>query len=173
MWRRYPAIDLAGFRRLADLERRVLYSPVAVVLVLIGVAGGLYVLWELPRGVEALPRSLMVGYGTFLVSYVALMAYYYAWRFPRLRCPQCERSMSPHVADMDEGDWRLILWAIEIGGRYYRRPHGEDDRRPWIRLMRHVRACPECRTFVECSSLHFETCSDEELSTLQQRFPAS
>ena len=178
MWReallvgRRPTIELAGFQRLVELERRVIHSPVAVLLVLIGVAGAIHALWSLRLGVEAMPRSLLVGYGTFLASYAGLLAYYFLYSFPRLRCPGCSQRMQAFIADVDDGSWRQFIQAFEIGGRYYRRPHDEDDRRPWIRLMRLVRACPRCKTFIECSHLHYETCTEEELAHLRERFPA-
>jgi hypothetical protein len=164
-----PTIELAGFQRLADLQRRVNCSPVAVLLVLIGVAGGIHVLWSLRLGVEAMPQSLLVGYGTFMASYLGLLAYYHWYRFPRLRCPQCGERMQANLADLDDASRPKLLSTVELSGRYYLRPYDEDDRRPWVRLMRLVRACAGCKTFIECSHLHFETCTADELALLEQR----
>jgi len=169
MSRNHPLIDLTGFERLRALERRVYYSPVAIALALIGLCGGAYVLWSLRLGPEMFSQHFLIGYGLFLASYLGLLGYLYVYRFRRLACPSCGQLMQAFVADLDDGTWRRFIFALEINGRYYRRPYDEDDRRPWIRLMKQVRACPRCRTIVDCSRLLHETCTDEELEQIRQR----
>jgi hypothetical protein len=171
MWAWHPYIELKGFQRLRNLERRIFYSPVVIIVTLIGLAGGAYVLWNLRRGIEEFPKTILIGYGTFVVHYLGLMVYLFGYRFRHLKCPGCGQVMQAFLADMDEGTWRRFIQAFEIGGRYYRRPYDEDDRRPWVRLMQSVRACRHCRTYVNCSHIRFETCTEEELAQLQQRLP--
>jgi hypothetical protein len=170
---RDPFIELAGFERLHALERRVYYSPVAIFLTLIALGAAVYWFWSLGLGVERFfAEPFFIGYGVFLASYAGLICYYYLYRFRRLPCPSCGQIMQPYVADMGEGGWRRMIFAIEIGGRYYRQPYDEDDRRPWIRLMKHVRACRDCRKFFDCSRLVMETCTEDELALLEQRVRA-
>jgi hypothetical protein len=76
--------------------------------------------------------------------------------------------MQPFINDVDDPGPR-ILRVVEIAGRFYRPPYSEDDNRPWIRLMVHIRACPTCKTFVNCSRLHYETCTEEELGLIRKR----
>jgi hypothetical protein len=171
MWgSRPPVIELTGFERLHALERRIYYSPVAVGLALIGIGGCVYWFWSMRRGLDAFPVSFFIAYGLFLISYLGTLAYLYGYRFRRLKCPGCDQQMQAFAADMGEGAWRRLILAFEIEGRYYRRPLDEDDRRPWVRLMKGVRACTKCRTFVDCSRLHQETCTAEELEVLEGRF---
>jgi hypothetical protein len=147
MSRQHPFIELEGYERLHALERRIAYSPTAIILSLIGLAGGVYSFSRLGREPEVLSANFLLGYGVVLATYLALLAYYYGYRFRRLKCPGCGLLMQAHIADMEEGAWRRLILAFEKDGRYYRRPYGEDDPRPWIRLMRVVRACPRCRRF--------------------------
>jgi hypothetical protein len=156
-------IDLKGYERQHNLERQVWYSPIAIGIGLLGLAAAAYTFWNLTRGVVIAPFQLFVGYGAFLLAYFGLLAYYYAYRFRRLKCPGCGKGFQPHVADMS------LVQSLEIGGRYYRRPHDGDDQRPWIRLMRMVRACQRCKTFVDCSRFHYETCTKDELYQIEQR----
>ncbi len=168
----YPTIDLAGYERLHDVERRVWYSPVAIVLAIIGFAAAGYAFWGLGRGFPVSPQHTFIGYAVFLGVYGCLLAYYYGYRFRRLKCPGCEQLMQPYLTDLgDEGGFG-ILRQVNISGRSYRPPYHEDDDRPWVRLMLHVRACPDCKKFVSCSRLHFETCSEEELAQIRQRVGA-
>jgi len=173
MSKQLPTIDLGGYQRLTDLERRIWYSPLSIAVYSIGLAGAAYEFWNLRGGLAAIPRGMFIGHGLFIASYVFLWAYFYGYRFRRLKCPGCDQRMQPFVADFDDGPWRRFIMAIEIGGRFYRRPYGEDDRRSWIRLMKHVRACPGCHTFVDCSRLHQQSCTDAELAQLRQRLPAA
>jgi ferredoxin len=173
MWpfRTRPAatIELSRFERLHELERRVWYSPVAIGLGLLAIGAAGYTFWNLKRGLLVEPQHMFVGYGAFLILYFSLLAYIYAYRFPRLKCPGCGKCMPACVADTEEGGWRSVVYAVEINGRFYRQPLDEDDRRPWIRVMRMVRACSGCQTFVDCARFHFETCSEDELYEIERR----
>jgi hypothetical protein len=171
MPKQIPSIHLAGYQRLKDLERRIWYSPLSLAVYAIGLAGAAYGFWNLRGGVAAIGPGVLVGHGVFIGSYALLWAYFYGYRFRRLKCPGCGEVMQPFLADFEEGPWRRFILAIEIGGRYYRRPYGEDDRRSWIRLMKHVRACPCCKTYVDCSRMHQQTCTEAELAQLYQRLP--
>jgi len=167
-----PWIELAGYQRLHDLELRIWYSPVAIGLFLIGLGAAAYIFWSLSQGILSFSNHLILGYAIFLASYGALFCYYFGYRFRHLKCPGCGELMQPFVADMEEGRWRNFIQAIEIKGRYYRRPYDEDDRRPWIRLQKMVRACPRCKSFVDCSRLHFESCTEDELEQIRQQVGA-
>ena len=142
MSRRRPFIELADYERLRDLERRTYYSPVAILLTLVGLAGGVYWFWGLRRGLEVFPQTFLLGYGIFLAAYLGLLAYYYGFRFRRLKCPGCDQIMQPYLANLDEGGWRRFIRAIEVDGRYYREPFDADDARPWVRLMKSVWRLP-------------------------------
>src|SRR3954451_4055292 len=161
MPQQYPPIDLAGYRRLLDVERRIWYSPISILVYLIGLAGAAYGFWNLKHGLAAIPRGMFIGHGLFIASYAMLWAYFYGYRFRRLKCPDCGQQMQSFAADFEEGPWRRFIMAIEIGGRFYPRPYGEDNFRHWIRLMNLARACPRCHTFVDCSRMHQQTCTDE------------
>jgi hypothetical protein len=173
MWKKHPVIELKGYRRLVDVERRIMRSPVGWTLVLIGMGGAIYGVWSLREGLTMFPPRLLIGYVIFLATYLGLLAYLYGYRFRTLKCPGCEQLMQAGIADLDEGGWQQRwLRAVEVNGRFYRRPYDEDDRRPWVRLMKLVRACPQCRTFVDCSHVSHETCTEDELTRLQDRSPA-
>ena len=172
MTRCYSSINLAGYERLKDLERQIWYSPVAIVLSVIGFVAAGYAFWGLSRGFPMTPQHTFIGYAVVLGAYGCLIAYYHVYRFRRVRCPCCDRIMQPYVTDLgDEPDFS-ILRQVNIGGRAYRHPYDEDDHRPWVRLMLHVRACTKCKTFVNCCRLHLETCTDEELAVIRQRVGA-
>jgi len=165
------SIDLTGYKRLQDLERRIWYSPVSILMYAISLAGAAYEFWNLRGGLETIPRGLLVGHVLMIASYALLWSYFYGYRFRCLKCPGCDQLMQPFLADFAEGPWRRFIMAIEIGGRYYRRPFDEDDRRSWIRLMKHIRACPTCKTYVDCSRMHQQTCTEAELAQLYERLP--
>ena len=169
MARHYPTIDLAGYQRLHDVERRIWYSPAAIVLALIGLCAAAYTFWGLSRGFVLAPQHMMVSYAVFLAAYGALAAYYHAYRFRLLKCPGCEQVMRPYITDLDDSPRLKFLQQVQIAGRYYRRPYDEDDHRLWVRLMIHIRGCPECKTFVNCYRLHLESCTEEELGQIRQR----
>jgi hypothetical protein len=173
MSRRDPWIELAGYERLHDLERRIWYSPVAIGLFLVGLGAAAYTFWSLSHGIVFFSDHLFLGYAIFLAPYGALFCYYFGYRFRRLKCPGCGELMQPYVTDMEEGSWRRFIQAFEIQGRYYRRPYDEDDHRPWVRLQKRVYACQRCNAFVDCSRLHFETCTEDELEQIRQRVGAS
>lgn len=94
---------------------------------------------------------------------------FYGYRFRRLKCPDCDQLTQAGIADLDESGPQRWLRAVELNGRFCLRPYDEDDRRPWVRLMKLVRACPRCRTFVDCSHISHETCTPEELTRLEER----
>jgi hypothetical protein len=167
-----PSIDLAGYQRLTELERRIWYSPLSIAVYAISLAGAAYEFWNLRAGIAAITRGMLIGHALFIASYVFLWAYFYGYRFRRLKCPGCGELMQGFLADFEEGPWRRFIMAIEIGGRYYRRPFGEGDHRSWIRLMKHIRACPRCKTYVDCSRMHQQTCSEAELGQVYKRVPA-
>jgi len=171
MSKQVPSIDLSGYRRLQDIERRIWYSPLAVTIYAISLAGAVYGFWGLRKGIANIGTHIFVAHVVFMASYGLLWAYFYGYRFSRLKCPDCHEPMQPFVADFEEGPWRRFIMAIERGGRYYRRPYNEDDRRSWIRLMKHVCACPHCKTYVDCARMHQETCTEQELAQLCQRLP--
>ena len=168
MRRKYPTIDLAGYQRLQDFERRIWYSPVAIVLSVIILAAAGYAFWGLSRGFPTTPHHTFIGYALVLGAYGSFFAYC-RYRFRYLKCPDCQQLMQPYITDLSEERPFNLLPQVRFGGRTYRRPYDEDDHRPWIRLMLHVRACDHCKTFVNCSRLHFETCTDEELSQIRHR----
>jgi hypothetical protein len=120
----------------------------------------------LRRGLDAFPWDFAIAYGTFLASYLGLLAYLYGYRFRRLACPGCSERMLSFVADMDDGTWRHWLGVRQFEGRFYREPLDADDPRPWVRWMKSVRACLRCRTYVDCSRLIEETCTEAELGQL-------
>jgi hypothetical protein len=167
---RHTFIDLAFYERLHALERRLWYSPIGLALFVIGIAGGAYAFWNMGSGPDffSRPHDVCLGYGVFMGSYLALFCYYVV-RFGRAKCPRCHERMQGYVADFGEGRWRSFICTIEINGRCYRQPYSEDDTRPWIRLMKMVRACPQCRTYVESGRIHEETCTEEELELIGQR----
>jgi hypothetical protein len=161
-------IELAGFRRLMDVERRIWYAPAAFALGGVGLVGFGFMFWSLCRGVVQQPLYLAIGYAIFLAAYGGLFAYYQWYRLSRVKCPGCGQVLQPYVADC--GDWPRFRFLArrEINGRFFRPPYDEDDRRPWVRLMVIVRGCKACKTYVSCARLHFETCTAAELSLLQQ-----
>jgi hypothetical protein len=166
-------IDLAGYRRLPEVERAIWYSPVTIGLALVALVGAVYAFGALGRGFIVEPMHFMVGYAILLGGYGATFAYCQGYRFRHVKCPGCDEVMQPYIADLDSSPNYQLLGSVEIGGRYYRRPYDEDDRRPWVRLMVRVRACGQCQTFVSCSRLHRETCTEEELGKIGQRVPSS
>src|SRR3954469_17162351 len=99
MRKQLPSIDLTGYKRLEDLERRIWYSPPSIALYSIGCAGAFYELWNLRQGLAAIPRGMFVGHGLFVASYALLWAYFYGYRFRRLKCPGCDQLMQPFIAD--------------------------------------------------------------------------
>src|SRR5262245_13843791 len=162
-------IELDGYQRLEEVERRIWYAPPAIGLAGVGLVGAGLITWSLWRGVVNAPAYLASGYAVFLGAYGALFAYYHWHRFHRVECPQCEQVMQPYLTDLDDNYGLGLLGGVNIDGRRYRPPYDEDDRRPWVRLMAMVRACRRCQTYVNCSRLHYETCTDEELGQIQQR----
>src|SRR5262245_48820805 len=134
MAHRDPYIELAGFRRLEDVERRIWYAPTAIVLSVVGLVGAAVAFWSLSRGFFAAPRYLTAGYVVVLGAYGALFAYYHWYRFRRVLCPGCGQCMQPYLADSAEIPGFRFLGARQIDGRFYRAPFDENDRRPWVRL---------------------------------------
>src|SRR4051812_17131804 len=98
-----PFIELQNYERLHDVERRIWYSPMAIILAAPGLAAAAYTFWGLSQGFIVAPQHLFVGYGVFLAAYGALLAYYHAYRFRRVKCPGCDAVMQPYVADLDAG----------------------------------------------------------------------
>jgi hypothetical protein len=178
-----PTLDLGGYRRLRSLERQLALAPVPIVLSLaawggllcmavvgFGLFGALFDLLQFPVWDEGdLGVALaVVSIGT---GGVVGLCFAYKWHcLSRLRCPHCGGPMTRHVADMDESD-RCLWWALRgrvVNGRTYAAPFlGEGDRRPWVRVMKEVRACPLCLVYVDASYPHERTCSEEELARLQ------
>jgi len=144
----------------------------AVVIAVLGLAAAAYTFWGMSRGFIVADQQVFVSYALFLAAYGALFFYYFGYRFQRVKCPGCDQIMRPYVTDANESLSLKLLRTVEIGGRHYRPPWDEDDRRPWVRLMAKVRACPKCKKYVNCSRLRLETCTDEELSAIRQRVPA-
>jgi len=179
MAKHYSSLGLSGYRRLSELERAVWYSPVAIAIAIVGLVGAIFALWGISRGVTQFPPQLVFGYAAFLAAYGALFAYYHAYRFQRLSCPDCGERMQAFVSDLDDNSQEKdsqpkhslpkMLARVRFGGRSYRPPYDEDDRRPWVRLMVHVRACQGCKTFVSCARVHFETCTPDELAEISRR----
>lgn len=168
-----PSIELRHYERLHEVERRIWYSPIAIGLALVGLVAAGYTFWALSRGFIVVYGQVFAGYAVVLAAYGAMLFYYFGYRFQRVKCPGCGEIMRPFVTDLDESPKLKLLTTIEIGGRHYRQPYDEDDRRPWIRLMAKVRACLECKKYVNCSRLHFETCTEEELGKIRQRVGAA
>src|SRR5262245_21260458 len=102
MARIHSKIILSGYQRLEDLERRVWYSPMAIVITMVCLGAGANMFWGLSRGIINDPQRLVVGYAIFLAAYGALYAYYHAYRFRFLKCPGCEQVMKPHIAYLDD-----------------------------------------------------------------------
>jgi hypothetical protein len=172
MEKQQPMIDLVGYERLSYLERQVWYSPLSVTVYLICVAPAAFGLWNLKHAHLAIP-SILCGHALFVICYFVLWAYFYGYRFGQLKCPGCDQRMQPFVADLqDRTWWGFRLRAFEIDGHFYHRSYHKHGRGPWTRLMRRVRACPCCRTFVDCSYVHEEPCTLDELTQLYRRHPA-
>jgi hypothetical protein len=173
MGKQQPTIDLAGYQRLAHLERQVWYSPLNVTVYLICLAPAAIGIWNLKHDHVAI-LGILCGHAMFILCYFVLSAYFYSYCFGRLKCPGCDQLMQPFVAELEEGTWwGFNLRAFEFGGRFYHRSYHKLGRGPWMRLMRTVRACPCCHTFVDCSHLHEEPCTLDELTQLYRGYPAA
>jgi hypothetical protein len=173
MGKQQPTIDLSDYQQLSYLERRIWYSPVSVIVYLICLAPAAIGLWNLKHGHLAIP-AILSGHAMFIICYFVLWAYFYGYCFGRLKCPGCDQLMQPFVAELEDGKWwGFKLKAFEIGGRFYHRSYDKHGRGPWMRLMRRVRACPHCHTFVDCSHLHEEPCTVDELTQLYRCHPAA
>ena len=168
---RDPFIELAGFRRLEEEESRIWYAPPAFGLAGVGLVGAGVILWSMSRGILNSTPYLVAGYAIFLGSYGLLFLYYHWYRFSRVKCPGCGQTMQPFLTDSPDNPCFRFLGGLRIGGRHFQPPHDEHDRRPFVRLMLMVRACPACKTFVSCSRLHYQTCTEEELGQIRERSP--
>jgi hypothetical protein len=167
----HPTIDLRGYQRLHALERRVLYSPVGITLLVLGCVGlgvvgyGQYLTFQTPGSGFGI---LMGGFGLTAGAFCGMIGYL-KWRLSRLKCPHCGGVLWRYVVDLP-GGCRVPGYAIN--GRYYCQPFGDDhDHRPWVRLMKVVRACESCRTYVDGSEFHQETCQEEDLEHIRRRLP--
>ena len=168
-----PIIDLDGYRRLRPVERELVRSPAAIAIdvaaavgLLLTAVGGVVVLGSYPAVgcVITLTGAWIVG------ACLGLGRVYQVRRLARLPCPHCGRAIGRYVADLTEAErGRWGEKGIYLGGRRYSAPFvGESDRRPWVRAMKEVWACVSCRAYVDSSMPHDRTCSEEELTRLQQ-----
>jgi hypothetical protein len=170
----HPTIDLRGYERLRDLERQVSYSPVIIALVVIGCVGlgvlgyGLHAALDTPDPGLGVPLTGFV----FIAASVGGLSLYFRRRLARLQCPRCAGNLQPYLVDLPDGCLSCLMPGFEIDGRYYCHPFGdEDDRRPFVRLMKVARACEPCRTYLDCSQYHQQTCLEDDLERVRRRFP--
>jgi hypothetical protein len=167
----HPTIDLQGYERLRAIEKRIDYSPVGIVLLVIGCVGlGMlaYGLQGAFNGADSGPTIPLAGFGLTVGSFCGLIGFL-KWRLSRLKCPHCGAKLQRCSVDLTEG----IRWpGYEIDGRYYCQPFGDDhDHRPWVRLMKAVRVCEPCRSYVDGHELLQETCREDDLERIRRRFP--
>jgi hypothetical protein len=170
----HPTIDLRGYQRLRALERRVSYSPVGIALGWIGCVG----LGLLGYGQYTTLQTADDGFAILLTGFFMLVAAvcgltgYLTWRLPRLKCPRCAGAMPKFVMDWPDDCRRRWLPGYEIDGRYYCEPFGDDnDQRPWVRLMKVVRCCEACQTYLDFGELHQQTCLEDDLERIRRRLP--
>jgi len=163
----HPTIDLRGYQRLRDLERHVSYSPASIALVLLACVGlavlgyGQYLTFHTPDSGFGI---LLGGFGLTAGSFCGIIGYL-KWRLSRLKCPHCDGEMRRYLVDLPD-DFRFPGYAID--GRRYCQPFGDDHE---VRLMKVVRACAPCRTYVDGLELHQETCQEDDLERIRSRLP--
>jgi hypothetical protein len=114
---------------------------------------------------------LLVGFGLIVGAFGGL-AGYAKWQLSRLQCPGCAGRMPKYVTDLPDDCRMRWIRGYEIDGRYYCEPFGNDnDRRSLIRLMKAVRACTHCRTYVDIEAYHQQTCLDDDWERIHRRLP--
>jgi hypothetical protein len=170
----HPTINLSGYQRQRELERRLSYSPVGFALAAVGCVG----LGVLAVGQYATFQNsdfsfgiLLVGFGITLGAFGG-MAGYLTWRLSRLKCPCCGGATPRFVTDLSEDSRGRWIARYEIDGRYCCPPFGDDnDTRPFVRLMNVVRACQACRTYFNFGEIHQQTCLEDDWERIHRRFP--
>jgi hypothetical protein len=80
--------------------------------------------------------------------------------------------MDRFIADLEEGEanrWGSTRTVYLDGRLYSDSILREGDNQPrWLRLMKEVRACLLCRSYVDCSNPHEQSCSVRELERIQE-----
>jgi hypothetical protein len=175
-----PIIDIDGYRRLQTEERRLGRSPEAITLagvaalgLVLSAVGGVLIIGSLPTAgwdLSTVGCVLALAGALIFAASFGLSRLYLFRRLARLRCPYCGGVLGRHVADLTEAErGRWGEKGIYLDGRRYSAPFvGESDRRPWVRAMKEVWACVSCRAYIDSSMPHDRTCSEEELTRLQQ-----
>jgi hypothetical protein len=170
----HPTIDLHGYQRQRERERQVTYTPVSIALLVVGFIGlgvlgyGLFSSWGTSDPDFWLP---VAGFGMIL-SGLGGLAGYMKWQLSRLKCPGCAGAMPKYVIDLPDDCRGRWIRGYEIDGRYYCEPFGDDnDRRSLVRLMKAVRACETCRTYLDLGEYHQQTCLDDDWERIHRRFP--
>jgi hypothetical protein len=172
----FPIIDLDGYERLRTLEQRLGRSPVEFALQLVA-WGGLAVaavrgvlIFAIPERFPNESAVVTVAVALFVSGIAAgLDRACMFYRLARLPCPQCGRLLSRHIADVpveERGRWNEPR-RVPLGGRVYSRSPDSEDKRPWVRVMKEVRACVPCRVYIEYAQSHFHTCTADELRQLE------
>jgi hypothetical protein len=174
-----PVINLEGYERLRHLEHGLTWSPVSVALSLVAWAGllltgvcGFALFISLSQGPNETWAIAVAGAAVVSAAAVGLERAYTFYRLARLPCPRCDRILSRYVADLEKAEWGRWggIRRVWLDGHLYSAPFIGDveDRRQRVRLMKEVRACASCRTYVDCREPHERTCSGEELERLRE-----
>jgi hypothetical protein len=172
-----PILDRNGYERLTALERRVLRSPAPIAWMIgayVGLAvvvmGALLLFGAISREDVQLKGILVTTAGAlFSAACVVMAQLVLRRRLARLTCPNCRATLAWRVADLDEGERaRSLRKQVVIAGRCYRAPTSEAVEGPWVRVMKEVWACEQCRIFVDPSIPHERQCTAEELARLRQ-----
>jgi hypothetical protein len=184
-----PVLDLQGYERLHDLEHGLTWNPVSLSLSLVAWGGllaagacGFAMVLGFCQGFDGISAAYAWGWAAAGGAVVSGMAVglehaYTRYRLARLPCPGCGRILGQYVADLEEAErsrWRGIRQRC-LDGRVYSAPFlgNDEDIRPWVRVMKEVRACPSCRGYVDCREPHERTCSGEELERLEEQHTRS
>jgi hypothetical protein len=174
-----PIIDLDGYRRLQAQEGKLVRSPVAIaftvvaaISLLVCAVGGFLIIGSLPEAGwdhSAVGCAITLAGSLILAACFGLSRVYQLRWLARLPCPHCGGVLGQYVADLTEAECgRWGEKGIYLEGRRYSAPFiGENDKRPCVRAMKEVWACVSCRAYVDSSSPHDRTCSEEELSRLK------
>lgn len=134
-----PIMDLTHLMRRSDLERSVDFSPVAIGIYLLILAGLGLAGWSAVGGFT--PWLYAVGAVLLVLGLVVAGLY---MQFVKFDCPDCGRRMLTRLADMEPEDVDpLVSWGqrcFHANGHCYGRSLNEDDcpkdgTRHWVQLM--------------------------------------
>ena len=172
----HSTIDLEGFQRLHSLERRLGRSPIRVGL---GLAAWCALLTAGVCGIALVTtepffddrKAIALSVAAFVsAAFAGLSRAYQFYLLARLRCPQCGRRLTRHIADLTETEWRR-WWprgGVYLGGCLYARPFDAELKEPWVCVMKEVRACVPCLRYLEYKQPYQKVCSEEELEQITQ-----